>query len=468
MEEWILTSGEWIDIEQLDKCYKYYYDSVEDYAEAAKTHHIAQDNFAATTEWTGKDAVAAKYLVGQIEKDILKDILKLQNDQKEFLADYIKGFYQKVDNHPQAKISVDFLNELLAEMSTIRAAYKRIARDLEEESYDIKRRFGHYGTVTPLDFSETMGAFDKICGSGYSNGIIQDTIDAFLDYDIEAANTLDLADFEGRINYIDERIGNLKGHGDVSAIALSTSKSCIKATKQKDKMYKILQNEYSFTDEEMAYLKKDYPKHLTTLYNSRNTSTRLELRTYETIAEILLQRTENTDKLTLRKKPSHSYGRHVETENSSFASSKWWAQEKMETINPFAMKAVNGKNEVNQSVNKVLTDKDGRYWVAVGPNVMNPSHTSNEQCSYAEMNYGTQIDVMLEDECGETRYLRCVVGECKAHTYPDGIHQTGYAFPNGKDPHPQNADDSVIEFCGMAPEITEKYNIKEIIVYDEE
>ena len=97
MEEWILTSGEWIDIEQLDKCYKYYYDSVEDYAEAAKTHHIAQDNFAATTEWTGKDAVAAKYLVGQIEKDILKDILKLQNDQKEFLADYIKGFNQKVD-----------------------------------------------------------------------------------------------------------------------------------------------------------------------------------------------------------------------------------------------------------------------------------------------------------------------------------------------------------------------------------
>ena len=50
---------------------------------------------------------------------------------------------------------------------------------------------------------------------------------------------------------------------------------------------------------------------------------------------------------------------------------------------------------------------------------------------------------------------------------PDGIHQTGNAFPNGTDPHPANADDSVVEFVGTAPEwVNDGYQKVEVIVYD--
>lgn len=61
-----------------------------------------------------------------------------------------------------------------------------------------------------------------------------------------------------------------------------------KATKNsKDKMYDELQKYYGFTDEEMAYLKENYPNLLNTLYNAQTSSTNLEMRTYEKIKEEL-------------------------------------------------------------------------------------------------------------------------------------------------------------------------------------
>ena len=110
---------------------------------------------------------------------------------------------------------------------------------------------------------------------------------------------------------------------------------------------------------------------------------------------------------------------------------------------------------------------DGRDWVAVGPNVMNPNHQGTDACTASEMKYGTSIDIVLVDTTGQEYYVPCVVGDCKAHTYPNGIYQTGDAFPNGINSHPQNKDYSIIEFCGkVSLEGLEQYKIKEIIVYD--
>lgn len=59
------------------------------------------------------------------------------------------------------------------------------------------------------------------------------------------------------------------------------------------------------------------------------------------------------------------------------------------------------------------------------------------------------------------------MGECKAHTYPNGIYQTGRAFPDGGDYHPSNVDGSVIEFIGNPPIAgLQEYEIEGIIVYD--
>lgn len=148
-------------------------------------------------------------------------------------------------------------------------------------------------------------------------------------------------------------------------------------------------------------------------------------------------------------------------------TNKWAMREGLDTINPYALKEIEGTNEVFVGKNGELIDKNGRYWVAVGPCVMNPNHNLNEKCSASEMKYGTCIDVVVKNDKGEQFVIPCIVGDCKAHTYPNGIYQTGDAFPNGADSHPQNNDGSIIEFCGKASiKGLKQFSIVEIIVYD--
>lgn len=127
---------------------------------------------------------------------------------------------------------------------------------------------------------------------------------------------------------------------------------------------------------------------------------------------------------------------------------RWYAFENRNKINSYAQSAINGKNRVEVGAKGELYDKNGRYWVAVGPKVMNPSHSNCEAVLAEEMKYGSRIEAKLKDYCGKTYYLRAVVGDCKNHTYSNGIYQTGYAFPSGKEFASGHVDGSVIEFCG--------------------
>lgn len=129
-------------------------------------------------------------------------------------------------------------------------------------------------------------------------------------------------------------------------------------------------------------------------------------------------------------------------------------------INPYA-----GSATVIKGSSGELVDGSGRYWVAVGPNVMNPNHSKSKAITAEEMKYQSKIDIVLKNASG-TYYVYAAVGDCKAHTYPTGIIQTGNAFPNGTDPHPGNADGSVVEFMGtQSISGLRNYDIVKIIVY---
>ncbi len=143
--------------------------------------------------------------------------------------------------------------------------------------------------------------------------------------------------------------------------------------------------------------------------------------------------------------------------------SKWAMRENRLTINKYA----GDSHEVIVGDSKELIDENGRFWVAVGPNVMNPNHNPGERVTAEEMKYGSYLDVVLMDEEGNEYYVPCVVGDSKVHTYPTGIIQTGNAFPDGCDPHPQNNDGSIVEFIGKGS-LTglSDYMIKEILVYE--
>ena len=76
-------------------------------------------------------------------------------------------------------------------------------------------------------------------------------------------------------------------------------------------------------------------------------------------------------------------------------------------------------------IDGTLFDTNGKVVIAVGPAVMNPARNCMQQATAGEMRYGTSVDVVLERD-GTNYYIHAVVGDCKAHTYPSGIIQTGY------------------------------------------
>lgn len=98
---------------------------------------------------------------------------------------------------------------------------------------------------------------------------------------------------------------------------------------------------------------------------------------------------------------------------------------------------------------------------------MNPNHKNNKAVTPEEMKYGTEIDIIIRDKDKNIYYIYAVVGDVKNHTYPNGIYQTGLAFPNGTDPYTGNVDGSIIEFMGKASiGGFYDYEIQSIIVYD--
>jgi len=60
-----------------------------------------------------------------------------------------------------------------------------------------------------------------------------------------------------------------------------------------------------------------------------------------------------------------------------------------------------GNFDVHQLENGLYTDSEGRYWVAVGPNVVNPDHSrakTNKDIDVSEMFPGTKMDIMVQCE----------------------------------------------------------------------
>lgn len=120
--------------------------------------------------------------------------------------------------------------------------------------------------------------------------------------------------------------------------------------------------------------------------------------------------------------------------------------------------------------NNLYIDAEGRYWVALGPNVMNPNYDGSHIINNDDMKFGTKLDIVVLDESTNTKYyIPAVVGDAKEHSAPDGLYQTGVPF----DPNriTVEGDGSTIEFMGYditehSVNITNNYKLIEIIVYD--
>jgi hypothetical protein len=156
--------------------------------------------------------------------------------------------------------------------------------------------------------------------------------------------------------------------------------------------------------------------------------------------------------LILHTTPSKPTGRIVQMPNSMPTRANWYAAENLPSF--------------KGNTGDVFYNDSNRYWVAVGPKVLIPNYPDSGKIWAEEFKFNTQVDAVLKDKDGNLQYLFCVVGDIKAHTYPNGIYQTGKPYPNNSDQSLGYADNSVIEFIGKIPIGVNQYTIDHLIVYD--
>jgi len=146
---------------------------------------------------------------------------------------------------------------------------------------------------------------------------------------------------------------------------------------------------------------------------------------------------------------------------------------------PVNARNVTGKTPIKTS-NNLYVDASGRYWVDVGPNVMNPNYNGSRDINDNDMQYGTKIDIVVLDETTNTKYyIPAVIGDAKEHSAPDGLYQTGVPFNSDRATVNPNLDKNTVEFIGYditqnvvngqsksSVNITNNYKLIEIIVYD--
>ena len=148
------------------------------------------------------------------------------------------------------------------------------------------------------------------------------------------------------------------------------------------------------------------------------------------------------------------------------------------TINKYAVeqyKNIGGKVSEQPDANGAFVNEKGRYWVAVGPEILSPGYNEQPEeeqtISDNQFKYGTEIDVVLQNSKDKSEvYIECIIGDVKAHTYPNGVFQTGDAYPNcsSKDDGSKHRNGSYIEFIN-APKFEDNYingNMSDYVVID--
>ena len=161
----------------------------------------------------------------------------------------------------------------------------------------------------------------------------------------------------------------------------------------------------------------------------------------------------------------------------------WYSYESQTKKNKYCENYLVGQEFIDAG-NGVLVDQEGRYWITLGPKVIIPDYSDEGTCAADEFKeyIGCRVDVVLQlmkeiEEKGELEeyvYIECVwSGNIKAHTFNNGIYQTGHPYPNSpnakKEPYQESyVNGSIVEFTGMNPQdsgVMSKYIVAYLIVY---
>ena len=68
-----------------------------------------------------------------------------------------------------------------------------------------------------------------------------------------------------------------------------------------------------------------------------------------------------------------------------------------------------GSNQTTSISNNLYTDDEGRYWVAVGPNIMSPGYNGSHAIDDSVLHLGTKIDIVVIDELTRVSQLHDII-----------------------------------------------------------
>jgi hypothetical protein len=184
-------------------------------------------------------------------------------------------------------------------------------------------------------------------------------------------------------------------------------------------------------------------------------------------------------------KPSASGGRRVTyslierqklKEIDGVINIDWYSFENQTGPNVYTKPYLKNK-QFNLGTYGELTDENGRYWITLGPKVLIPSYPNDGKLNTKEFaDYiGCRIDVVLHNTKEKKyAYIECVFSDdIKAHTYKNGIYQTGHPYPNSysakQEPYEVGyVDGSIVEFTGKNPSSNgsmSRFTVVELVVY---
>jgi len=158
----------------------------------------------------------------------------------------------------------------------------------------------------------------------------------------------------------------------------------------------------------------------------------------------------------------------------------WYSFENQSGSNIYTSPYLTGRtfNDKKYGENE-LTDENERYWITLGPKVLIPSYPDTGKLDTDEFGksglIGCRVDVVLYNAAQDKYvYIECTwSGNLKAHTYDNGVYQTGHPFPNSHsataEPYKvEYVDGSIIEFTGKQPSdngTMSAYTVHELLVY---
>ena len=446
-------------------------DLVVNYIDKKETTDGHFSTFNDTESFRGMTADQSKLFVKKGMGRMLRKVAKTQIKMRKAQAEVMELFENMVDPSQNARIEYDTLELINNDFKELYYIYKDRADNVRRIVDCLNNEFGNYAYFEQPDSQTGLDAFYDFCGGDSDTaGYIRNCQNKLAAFDATAKALLtgkDTMDNTKKINthvvYTKEALAPAPAENiktvKVTLDPVDNSKATANAKKNtKDDMYKYIQSYYGFTDDEMTYLKENYPGLLSSLYGTTKYSSSDADKVYQMTKDKLKSMTFHAE--------ASEYGGRKVIIGKSAPGKDWYNEEGLDTINNNAINILGSNNEVVNK-NGVLIDKEGRYWVAVGPNVINPNHNPEEKITPEEMKYGTKIDVKLIDKDGNVKYLYCIVGEAKQHTYPDGIHQTGRSIPGGEENVGSCNDGSVIEFCGRIPVSgLSNYHVEEIIVHE--